>query len=563
MTAAISGTLLLMSSASVFAQEAPSTSISIADPGRVSEEFRDRPEIRQVSPEIEVTETRVQGAPAGAENIRFRLDGLNIEGVSAYTANDLSPVYNDKVGQDITLADLYQIAANLTTKYRNDGYILTQVVVPPQTIEDGVARLRVVEGTIDAVVVNGPDDRSTDLIRRYADKIHTGGPLNIKQLERQLLLINDLPGVSARSVLSPSPSQVGASDLQINVTRDPFDALVSVDNYGSRYLGPVQLSAAGALNNALKMNEKITVQTVVAPESWYELAYVSLAYEQPIFSHGTTVEVFASQTRTRPGYDLEQFDVKGQSDYASVTVEHPFIRSRAQNLDGRVLFDWRDVETENNLNDDREDHIRALRIGGRYDFMDSLIGIGINSVDLQLSQGLDLFGASDGGDDALTRAEGDGEFFKINADVQRLQRVTNSVNLLLAGRGQWTDDELLSSEEFGVGGTYIGRAFDSSEIVGDSGFSGKAELQWNKPIQWNMVEDYHVFTFFDAGRTFNDDATETKLKRETATSTGLGIRTEWAYGINADFTLAIPLNREVQTQGDEGPRAYFSISKRF
>ena len=41
--------------------------------------------------------------------------------------------------------------------------------------------------------------------------------------EHALLLINDLPGVTARGVLSPSRSVVGASDLTIVVERNPFD----------------------------------------------------------------------------------------------------------------------------------------------------------------------------------------------------------------------------------------------------------------------------------------------------------------------------------------------------
>ena len=97
--------------------------------------------------------------------------------------------------------------------------------------------------------------------------------------------------------------------------------------------------------------------------------------------------------------------------------------------------------------------------------------------------GRDLSGASDDNEQRLTRLEGDPTFTKLNADIQRLQRVTSHVNLLLNVSGQWANGPLLSSEEFGIGGMFVGRGYDPSEITGDEGVSGKAELQWNEPYK--------------------------------------------------------------------------------
>lgn len=541
----------------------PESALSTAEPGRVSEQLQQDNIFPSVSPEITVKEGDAQVAPRGAENIRLNLKGLNIRGVTAYSEPELSPVYSGEVGQNITLADVYRIANQLKLKYRNDGYLLAQVVVPPQTIDNGVVELQVVEGTIDSVVVQGDDTLSNGLIQQYADQMALRGALNSKQLERQLLLINDLPGVSARSVLSPSTNMTGAADLTIIVERDPFDALIGINNYGSRYLGQIQTSAAGTLNNLTGRNDSLTAQVVVAPHD-YELGYFALSYMLPVNEYGTRLNVFGSHTDTDPGFDLAQFDVEGQSTFASISLEHPFVRSRAQNLYGRVLFDWRDAKTTNNLPEPtREDNIRAIRAGARYDFLDTFLGVGVNSLDLELAHGIDIFGASDDNDQDLTRASGDPDFFKINAEVQRLQRITNNINLLFAGQGQWSNDALLASEEFGVGGINIGRAYDPSEIVGDDGISGKIELQWNDPIQWSAVDTYQVFTFFDAGRVWNKDATTSSEKRNTATSTGLGIRTEFMDDINADFAVAFPLNRDVETQRDDDARFYFSLTKGF
>lgn len=554
--------------AQITQQQAIEIQGGIADPGRLQDDLRRDRAMPGLGADIEIKQMQLVGAPEGAENIRFVLGRLEIDGLGVYSEADLQPIYADKVGTEISLAELYEIANRITLKYRNSGYILTQVVIPPQTIEGGTARVQIVEGYVHNVTIQADtaqEGPALDLIRSYAEHIRTGTALNARTLERHLLLINDLPGVSARGVLSPSPDTPGASDVTIIVERDPYEALLGVNNYGSRYLGPVNLTASGTANSMLRMNEALTGQVVVAPDSGYELAYGALAYEQPIGPWGTKVTVFGSVTDTDPGYDLEEFDVRGHSNLYSVQLRHPFIRSRSENLYGHLLFDWRDVESSNNIENTREDRIRAARAGLGYEFLDTLIGVAFNAIELEVSKGLDILGASEEGRGSLTRDRGDPQFTKITAEFQRLQRLSGSVNLLMAGRGQLSDGPLLASEEFGVGGFDIGRAFDSSEIVGDEGMSGKAELQWNNPFgaAGGYVEKTQVYSFFDAGRVWNDDATTSSTKSDTLTSAGAGFRVNFTGGTEADFALAFPLNRDVQTQKDDDPRAYFSLVKKF
>jgi len=558
----------IISGFGVSAQAQIGEATETADPGRVGEQFQDHTIMPEVSPRIQVKDQVPQKAPPGAANISLNLKTIQLDGVSAYSENQLASVYQAQLGTTVTLADVYGIAAALTNKYRNDGYILTQVIVPPQTIEGGKVRLRVVEGFIDNVTVQGEgeEESALELIRTYAAMISTGGALNVEDLERWLLLINNLPGVEARSVLSPSRTQTGAANLLIIVERDPFDALIAADNFGSRFLGPLQFSAAGSLNSFFGVNDRVTAQLVIAPDIGHrvELAYGAVSYLQPIFDSGTTLEVFGSHTSTEPGFNLDQFDVKGHSTLFRVKAEHPFIRSRAQNLYVHILFDWRDVRTKNNIELTRIDHLRVVRAGSRFEFLDTIfLGAAINSIGIEISKGLNVLGNSDKGDANMTRPRGDPTFFKATAEAQRLQRVTSNINVLLAAKGQASSNFLLSSEEFGVGGMNIGRAFDPSEIVGDEGVAGKIELQWNEPREISLLEDYQLFSFFDAGHIWNGDATASSLKRETISSAGAGIRANFTEETEAGLAIAFPLDRDVGTQGDKDPRVYFNVNRKF
>ncbi len=558
--------LLLTINASAMAQVQNAT--GSADPGRAEQQIQQPDLTPGVSGKADVQGIRAVNAPAGAENIKFTLSSVNVEGTSSYPEAEIRAVYADYLGKTVSLADVYVIANQLTLKYRNDGYILTQVVVPQQTIDGGDVTLQVIEGFVNEVSIRKEDAAApinTALIESYAAQIKRGGPLNARDLERQLLLINDLPGITARSVLSPSPTTPGGADLAIILDYDPIDGILSADNFGSRYLGPVQIGAAATLNSALGLNEAISGQVVMAPQSWYELAYGSLAYEMPVGIYGTKIRFSGSVTDTEPGYDLEQFDVKGRSNLLSVGLTHPFIRSRSENLYGRLNFDWRRVKSENNIETTRKDRLSVLRAGSRYEFIDTIFTAAANTVDLELSKGLNIFGASDEGDANMTRSEGDPQFTKLEAEVQRLQRITSGVNLLLAARGQIASNALLSSEEFGVGGIGFGRGYDPSEITGDKGVSAKVELQWKEPVALNtpFVDSYQLYGFYDIGRVWNEDATTSAQERDSLASVGGGVRFDLNYDMEGGFAVAVPLTREVQTQGDRDPKIYVNFSKKF
>ncbi len=554
------------------AQAQVENATGIADPGRVEGTFREGTVTPDVSPRIEVKDQIVQKAPPGAENINLTLKNIQLEGVTAYSGEQLAPAYQDQLGQTVTLADVYAIAAALTNKYRNDGYILTQVIVPPQTIEGGSVRLQVVEGFVGNVSVGGESNpRAAKLIQEYAQQIQSEGALNVGDLERWLLLINDLPGVEARSILSPSRTQTGAADLRIIVERDPYDAFLGLDNFGSRFLGPLQVSGAASANSFFGNNERITGQAVLAPEfgvdsRFIELAYFAASYQQPVWNKGTVVEVSVGHTATNPGNTLADFDVKGNSEFGSIKATHPIIRSRSTNLYGHLGFDARNVKSKNNLEPTRRDHIRAIRAGGRLEFLDTILGIlgvGVNAANIEVSRGVDVFGSSDHGDANLTRPMGDPEFTKVEAGLQRLQRVTSNVNLLVAAKGQYSANKLLSSEEFGVGGVNFGRGFDPSEIVGEQGIAGKVEVQWNEPYPVEALQDYQLYSFFDAGRIWDEDSTSNDLERESVTSAGFGVRADITDQTEAGVAVAFPLNRMIEVNGDRDPRYYFNVNRRF
>jgi hemolysin activation/secretion protein len=87
-----------------------------------------------------------------------------VEGATRLPPDRIDEVLAPFVGPERTIADLQQARAALESAYADRGYGATQVVLPEQEIKDGIVRLRVVEGKVGRILIEGNrffDERSS------------------------------------------------------------------------------------------------------------------------------------------------------------------------------------------------------------------------------------------------------------------------------------------------------------------------------------------------------------------------------------------------------------------
>lgn len=537
------------------------------EPGRIEQEF-ETPEAPRATPGAEpgVPEQEV---PFGAEEVRFVLQNVTFEGSTVYSQDELRPLWADLVGQEVSLMQVYDVARAATVKYRTDGYILSQVIVPPQDVEAGMVTLQVIEGYIANVTLEGEVRGRSDILRAYGEKIKASRPLQAADLERYLLLAGDLAGVTARGVLTPSADVPGASSLAIVAEHDFAEAFARVDNRGSRFIGPWLFVAGGSANSAFGQYEKITLigATAYEPE---ELQFVELSVDAPVGYEGTVVRFAISGTGSQPGFTLEDNDIDSESYTGSLEVSHPFIRTREENLTGGLSFEVREVDTDEDSNKIVEDSLRVIRAFGSWDFVDTGLGEGLQGVNLlsgEISQGLDIFGATDENDSLRSRQEADAAFTKFVGTVSRLQGLfVPGLNLFASATGQVSSDPLLSSEEFGVGGAQFGRGFDPSEITGDHGYATTLELQYGNAVQdSDFLQSYQVYAFWDYGEVFNDDAPGSDDDQVALMSAGGGVRINFIPELSGNFEIAQQLHHvsDSNNEGTLDTRFLFGVTGRF
>jgi len=295
-----------------------------------------------------------------------------------------------------------------------------------------------------------------------------------------------------------------------------------------------------------------------------ELFLAEVQHDQMLDNEGTKLTLMASHVDTKPGDDLKYLKIEGQSDFFAVKVSHPFLRSRQQSLVTRAIFDVRntgvDVFSNTALTRDR---LRVARLGATYAFLDNLRGS--DAVDVLISQGLNIFEATNVGD-MRSNPIGASDFTKVNFEFSRLQPLESGFSVLTSAMGQFSFEPLLADEKFSLGGADYGRAFDPGESLGDSGLGGKIEARYDDFVNDPYFDSYQLFTYFDLGEVWTrGTAAASKLGSQSLASIGLGARlkfTEFLSGtVEANFPVVKPISD--QTNYRHNPRIFFSVTARY
>ena len=481
------------------------------------------------------------------------LAAIVIGGATVFTAEELGLLYDSYLARAVSETEIEELLGSITDKYRKAGYALSRAVAPPQPLETGVLRIQVLEGYVERVVWEGADSRGRGQLETYVAPLLTTRPLMLAVLERCLLLINDLPGVSVKPELKPAGDDPAAYQLVLTVDRDPADGAVVFDNRGTRASGPWQALATAGVNNALGMSERLQVAAFSTPLQPKEVKYGALRYQQPVGSAGTVITLDGSYTDANAGGRYADFDLRTAGFRLSSKVKHPLVRRRDQSLWLAGAFDF--YETEQKSADDSlvHDRMRVVRVGLEYMMRDDWRGL--NFVEIETSKGLPILNASP------SHAEGGAnDFWKVSAQVTRRQRLAEHWMADLSFAGQKSADTLVSAEEFSLGGVPFGRAYDPSEISGEDALAAGLMLRFDHTVDKPWLRAYRLYGFADAGIVW--DRTGSGTIRRSLASAGLGTQLwlrDWA---ELGLEVGVPLSGGTD-QDRYRPQLFLSLSMSF
>lgn len=493
--------------------------------------------------------------PADAKLVKITLNSVTIDGMSVYSQEDFQKFYQADIGREITLDKLWVIAGEITKRYRADGYFLSRAYVPAQEVADGKITIGVVEGYIGQVSID-PKLADNRAVKDIIKSLKKETPITVKTLEKGHLLLSDIPGMeNYQGTLTPLKGGAEGAVHLIFAPRkgaDERNSYIGFDNFGSRYLGPYELSGSWH-GQIIPLQETSISGTVSVPTD--ELGAVNVSHEIPL-RQDLKVELTAGYTQAEPGYTIKPRDIESEALNAGIALNYQVIRQRQENLSFKLAFDGRNSDSTIIGAELTKDRIRALRVSGTYDRTDDWYGY--NVVNMTLSQGVSLFGASNADDLNLSRDGAKPNFTKAEIEYSRLQGITADWSGLLTLNAQMSSGSLYSSEEFGFGGQNLGRAYDPSEISGDDGIAAGLEFRYQSLPVWHDTT-FQPYGFFDIGKVWNSNSGQEETL--TAASTGLGIRLQHINGLSGTFQFAVPLSKPADTPlyGSNGGNTQFSF----
>lgn len=486
----------------------------------------------------------------------FVLKRVEISGATALPRESLEASYGRFVGQKVSLADLQTITEAVSQNYRDQGFHLTRAIILPQELAAGVLRISVIEGEITEVVVAG-DPGDTFGVAALLAPVSQEAPSRRKTLERQLLLVNDRPGVRvADTTLDEITPSSGRFRLTVAVQAWRAYTAAGIDNLGSAAIGPWQASANAALNSLVLPGDTLAISGSTVPNSSREMRYGRISYDAPIGVDSFRLGASASTSHVWPGDQRRWTRTASQADTYEVRAAYAPILSPNHSLWLTGALGLVDATEQNGFGPVYRDRIRLASISA--DYKAHLTEGSWSYLSATYKQALGFGGDAANADDWISRRGASDQFSVLNGTFTHYQNLIDRWSVKLAAAGQIASSPLLVSQQYYLGGNWFGRGLPGGWISGDNALAGSAELRFDGTLNTSFAKSYQLYAFVEGG------ATETKLQPrdlvQSIASVGAGVRVFVNDGLQLGVGVSKPIVYRSPTDHDRGVTFLFSLS---
>jgi hemolysin activation/secretion protein len=450
----------------------------------------------------------------------FMVTRLAIKGSTRFDAQTLHALIADAEGKQLNLPQLGAIADRISEYYHNHHYPLARALIAAQTIKDGVVVIQVLEAKYGKVTLHNQSHVTDSLLRSTLAPLKVGDVIEQNEMDHVLLLLSDVPKIDVHALIKPGEA-VGTSDLDVTTLPGPrWSAITSVDDYGNKYTGRTRGGATVTMVDPFEHGDYLSLAGLSSGE---DLNYGRLSYETTLNGLGTRLGGAYSGLHYKLGDGLEALDGHGTAQTGSLWAKQPLVRSQSADLYLQVQYDrltlHDDLDTSATKTDRHLDNGSASLTG---DVRDGLIAGAVSTENLMVTYGrLDFDnGAAQIADAASAKTQG--TFSKWNLNFARQQQFTTADGVYLSFAGQWTNDNLDSSQKMIAGGPYTVRAYDLGVLSGDTGELGTVEFQHT--IGAAMRGTWQATAYFDSEHiVVNKDTWVAGVNSATLSGAGLGL----------------------------------------
>lgn len=432
-------------------------------------------------------------SPAGQACID--ITDVNVSGVSLISPNRVQEAVAPVRGQCLGLAEINSVLEAITFAYVEAGYIAARTFLPEQDLSDGQLDVVVVEGSLEAIIVNDDPDAAPRQ-RAMAFPGMIGAPVNLRDIEQGLDQLSRLRSVNATMELRAG-SERGTSVLAVNrqVGRR-WHASLDLDNLGNQSTGEQQSRLSFGYDDLFGLNDTLllTYQRSMndSPLSFSDNRPYgdtwTAKFEVPYGYWTFALDGNHNEYKSQIDGAIDPIETSGNSSTANVRISRVVHRDQISRTTASGTLTAK--ETERFILGSRIDvSSRRLSILNLDVSHSRQIWGGQGSASLGVSRGLDILGAVDDNDapDGSPAAQ----FIKYDLALGyarnftlQSQPVTYDVRLT----AQWSDDSLFGSEQMSLGGHSSVRGAESALLFGNRGWMLRNELAF--PIAFFKRKKY-------------------------------------------------------------------------
>lgn len=524
---------MVLLSSKVYAAPVPSISDPFPNAGTVYsglDQERDwQPQVRKAEVKIDFNETK----PAENESV-IAVNGIAIEGQTVFEKDVLNNLIKDKLKKQMSFNELNEIALDIRMFFRRNGYFAAYVYIPKQTVKDGIITIKVIPGTYDKVVLLNETKMRTSRLEDFMKTIKSGSYIERANMDRSLLIMNDLPGIKVQATLKPGEHEGKADAIFKATTLEKQGGAIVIDNYGNRYTGRNRLGFTYYLNNPAKMGDQLFLYYMMTNG---ELKNYDARYEIPIdgfVKNGTVLGLSYTKMDYELGAPYNQYDAYGNAKTLQIYTKTPLKRMLHNNLYLRTSLEKRELTDRVdvfNQNTEKSSEVIRVALDGSYRTNKSASrytltqSVGWMHMDSETAKRYDYYNT-------------DGPFQKTEFGFHYDTKFNNRLDFILNASGQYAWTNLDSSEKFYIGGYNGVRAFPQGEAGGDNGLLGTVETRWRIAPD----ENFQLAAFIDAGRVeYNKDSLEGDNFRNLA-GWGLGLLWNDNKNTSARLDVAFPIS---------------------
>ncbi|MFL9907116.1 ShlB/FhaC/HecB family hemolysin secretion/activation protein [Paraburkholderia sp. RL17-337-BIB-A] len=486
---------------------------------------------------------------------------IQVEGVKSIPFDEVAQRFTPLVGKDTTIGDLIQVANGVTKLYQDRGYALSFAFIPAQTFEGGVVRVTVVEGYVSMVKVTGKPGAVEDKIRAIADHIVADRPLRRTTFERYINLLGLLPGVKVAANAAPPQNTDGATTLELNVERKPFDV-----STGINFNQPgVQGLLTATENGLTSLGEQLSVSALL-PKGRDNVTYLAAHAVVPIGSDGLTGKIDASHYRGNPvdnpglPSNIERTVI---NDKLSGSLTYPILLNNQHSLIGTAtVYASHDEDRYHNGDTGAQlgfrSQVRVMQLQADYTSADPGQ---VRRASINVAKAFDILGASKSGDSnvpgTIVTNPASITFVRSGASFSQTNEWPLKIGTAVSLTGQYSAVSLPTSEQISFGAQRFAQGYQPGEASGDSGWGAMFEINRAFTPGFTYLRTLTPYISFDMARVYLHAGTPSPSK---LSSIAFGFRISDAKYYSLDLSVAKPIGDAPVESASRSPRINATFS---